>query len=70
MIMQNVGVRSWLSTTTGKSFRYLNVSGATLESLRISQDNDQYDSGDLYPFGKDAKEGRKGLSSFNYSSAQ
>lgn len=68
MIMQNFGERSWL-TTTGKSFRYLNVSGATLKSFRISHGNDQYDSGDLNPFGKDAKEGRKGLNSFNYSSS-
>lgn len=46
------------------------MSGATLKSFEISQDNDQYDSGDLNPFGKDAKEGRKCLSSFNYSSTQ
>lgn len=69
MIMQNFGERSWL-TTTGKPFRYLNMSGATLKSFRISQDNDQYDSGDLYLFRKDAKEGRKSLSSFNYNSTQ
>lgn len=67
--MQNFEERSWL-TTTRKSFRYLNVSGATLKSFRILQDNDQYDSGDLNTFRKDAEERRKGLSSFNYSSIQ
>lgn len=43
------------------------MSGATLKSFWISQDNDQYDLGDLNPF---QKERRKGLSSFNYSSTQ